>query len=145
MTMDQDDTISRANWQVWYQDVFDRECPRSVESAGQGLVQGLIELWVRHLRETVQASGQEGFARFNLWWEQRRQSVRVVGDWQGQINLRKWVFGDKGHARAGDRKLLAQVAGAHVKLLLAEQSSEAILAAARDAASRKDFEARLMP
>jgi hypothetical protein len=149
MTTNPTDKISQASWKVWYQDVFDRECPRSVEIAGQDLVKGLTELWARHLFETVQASGQKGFSRFNLWWEQRGQSIEIVGDWDGQIRLRKWIFGDKrtarkGYVYAGDEKLLNKVAEVHVKLLLAGQSSEAILTAARAAASRKDFEAWLL-
>ena len=148
MTTDPTDVISQANWKVWYRDAFDRECPRSVEIAGQGLVQGLMELWARHLFETVGASGQKGFSRFNLWWEQPGQSIEVVGDWAGQIRLRKWVFGDKrtarkGYVRDGDKKLLARIAEVHSKLILAGQTSEAILTAASVAASYKDFEARL--
>ena len=112
-------------------------------------MQGLTELWARHLFETVQASGQKGFSRFNLWWEQRGQSIEVVGDWEGQIRLRKWVFGDKrtaraGYVRAGDKKLLTKVAEVHSKLILAGQTNEAILTAARAAASRKDLETRLL-
>ncbi len=149
MTIDPTDAISQANWKVWYQDTFDRECPRSVEIAGQGLLQGLLELWARHLFETVQASGQKGFSRFNLWWEQAGQSVEIVGDWTGQTRLRKWIFGDqrtarKGYVRAGDKKLLTEVAEAHSKLILAGQNSEAICTAASAAASRKDLETRLL-
>jgi hypothetical protein len=149
MTTDPTDKISKLGWKVWYRDTFDHECPRRVEIAGQDLVKGLTELWARHLFETVQASGQKGFSHFNLWWEQREQSIEIVGDWEGQIRLRKWVFGDKqtarhGYVRAGDKKLLARIAEAHSKLLLAGQSSEAILTAARAASSRKDFEARLL-
>ena len=148
MTTDPSNIALEAKWQVWYQDVFDRECPRSVEIAGRGLVKGLTELWARHLFETVQASGQKGFSRFNLWWEEQEQSIAVVGDWTGHIRLRKWVFGSKrqarkGYVRDGDEKLLARVAATHANLILAGQTSEAILAAAEASSSRKDFEARL--
>ena len=54
------------SWQVWYQDTFDRETPRWVEAAGEGLENGLCELWRRHISETILADGGKGFTRFNL-------------------------------------------------------------------------------
>lgn len=89
------DPAPEAEWEVWYQDTFDRECPRQIEIAGLGLVNGLIELWARHLYETVQANGQKGFSRFNLWWKQKGQSIQVIGEWEGLIQLREWIFGGK--------------------------------------------------
>ena len=138
-----------AEWEVWYQYTFDRECPRQVEVAGRGLVKGLIELWARHLFETVRANGQKGFSRFNLWWKQKGQSIEVVGEWAGLTQLRAWVFGDKqrsykGYVQEGDEKLLVKIATTHANLALAGQTSEAILAAARMAVSRENFEARLL-
>ena len=59
---DYSDPAPRAAWELWYQDLFDRECPRQVEVRGQGLVQGLAELWARHLFETVQVDGQKGLS-----------------------------------------------------------------------------------
>ncbi len=143
------DLAPEAEWQVWYQDTFDRECPRQVEVAGQGLVQGLIELWARHLFETVQASGQKGFSRFNLWWEQKGQSIEVVGEWEGATRLRAWVFGEKqrsykGYVQEGNEELLLKVATTHASLTLADQTSEAILSTAKTSVSRKDFETRLL-
>jgi hypothetical protein len=143
------DLASEAEWQVWYQDTFDRESPRQVEAAGRGLVKGLIKLWARHLFETVQASGQKGFSRFNLWWEQKGQSIEVVGEWEGATRLRAWVFGDKqrsykGYVQEGDEKLLIKIAATHAALALTGQTSEAILAAARTTVNRKDFEAQLL-
>ena len=82
-----EERASEAEWEVWYQDTFDRECPRQVEVAGRGLVEGLIQLWARHLFETVQADGQRGFSRFNLWWKQERRSVVVVGEWEGEVTF----------------------------------------------------------
>jgi hypothetical protein len=45
---------------VWYRDTFDRETRPSVDVRGQGLVEGLTELWARHLFETVRHGGGEG-------------------------------------------------------------------------------------
>lgn len=146
--MRHDELISKAEWEIWYQDTFDRECPRQVDVAGVGLVKGLIELWARYLFETVQTDGQKGFSRFNLWWKQKGQSIEVIGEWEGLTRLRGWVFGGKrlayeGYVQAGDEELLRKVAGMHAGLLLAEQTSEAILAAAKASADRKDFEIQL--
>jgi len=147
--MDLIDLVRDAEWEIWYQDTFDRECPRQVEIAGRGLVKGLIELWARHLFETVRANGRKGFSRFNLWWKLKGRSIEVVGEWVGLIRLREWVFGDKqqsytGYVQEGDEELLMKVAVTHSNLVLAGQTSEAILVAARASASREDFEARLL-
>jgi hypothetical protein len=143
------DPAPEAEWQVWYQDTFDRECPRQVEVAGRGLAKGLIELWARHLFEKVRTDGKKGFSRFNLWWKQKGQSIEVVGEWEGATRVRAWVFGEKqrsykGYVQEGDEKLLSKVAATHAALALACQTSEIILAAARIAINRKDFEARLL-
>jgi len=138
-----------AEWEIWYQDTFDRECPRQVEVVGQGLVEGLTELWTRHLFETVQVDGQKGFSRFNLWWKQERKSVEVVGDWRGMIRVREWVFGEKrwadnGYIGEGDKELLMRLAETHGWLILADQTSEGILDAANVSVSRLDFEEQLL-
>ena len=143
------DPAPEAEWQVWYEDTFDRECPRQVEIAGRGLANGLVELWARHLFETVQADGQEGFSRFDLWWKQKEQSIQIVGEWEGSTRLREWVFGDKRQAHAeyvqeGDRDLLMTLAIAHGNLVLDGRTSEAILAEAKAASSRKEFKTGLM-
>jgi len=117
--------------------------------AGRGLVKGLMELWARHLFETVQPDGQRGFSRFNLWWKQKACSIIIDGEWAGSIRLRQWIFGSRrravqGYVRAGDKKLLGAMAAAHARLVLADQDSRAILLAAKTAANRKDFEAQLL-
>lgn len=139
---------TEATWEIWYQDLFDRECPRKVEVCGQGLVQGLAELWARHLFETVQANEQKGFSHFNLWWRQPQKSIKIKGDRQGMVRLRRWVFGNKrtasrGYLDDGDRELLMEIALAHSCLVMAGQSSEAILAAAQDCERRKVFQEQL--
>ena len=141
--------IPEAEWEIWYQDTFDQDCPRTVDLAGRGLVKGLIELWARHLFETVQPNGQQGFSRFNLWWKQKERSLAIVGEWVGAIRLRQWVFGsrqhtDQGYVQVGDEKLLRAVAVTHCRLVLANQTSQAILIAAKTSVSRKDFEAQLL-
>jgi hypothetical protein len=140
------DPAEDVEWEVWYRDTFDRECPPSVDVRGRGLVAGLTELWARHLFETVRPDGGKGFSRFHLWYPER--SVEIDGDWQGAIRLREWVFGSKrigrkGYVQEGDARLLRQIAVAHAHLVLAGQTGERILATAADAADRRDFEARL--
>lgn len=130
---------TEAVWEIWYQDTFDRECPRQVEIAGHGLVAGLIELWARYLHETVQADGREGFSRFNLWWKQESKSIEIVGEWAGAVRLRGWLYGDQ---RQADRKdiLLQGIAIAHQEQILKGETSEKILAAARELENREAFE-----
>jgi hypothetical protein len=138
---------SGAEWQVWYEDTFDRESPRSVDTSGRGLVRGLMELWARHLCETVTAEGSRGFARFNLWWE--GGSIEIDGNWEGAVRLRDWVFGKrpirKGYVEEADADLLSRIAAAHAGLVLVRRSQACapILEAAAAAADRRDFEKRL--
>ena len=138
-----------AEWKVWWEDLFDRETPPSVEVTGRGLVKGLTELWARYLSETLQPNGWEGFSRFWLWWRQGGKSIRIVGDREGATRLRKWVFGVKKHTGGGsvekdDRHLLEVVATAHARLVLADETSERILSMAREADDPNDYEARLL-
>ncbi len=140
---------SEAEWEIWYQDTFDRECPRQVEIVGQGLLEGLIELWARHLFETVQANGRKGFSRFNLWWKQERKSIEVVGEWEGLVRLRGWVYEGKrrtsrGYVEEGDKELLNKVAAAHKNHILSGETSEEILAAAKASGNRENFEEQLL-
>jgi hypothetical protein len=137
-----------AEWQVWYEDTFDRECPRSVDASGRGLVQGLMELWARHLCERVRADGGKGFSRFNLWWAQG--SIEIAEDREGAARLRGWVYGEvprvrDGYVAGADARLLSRVAAAHAHLVLSGRrvASAPILDAAAAAADRRDFEARL--
>ena len=140
---------SETEWEIWYQDTFDRECPRQVEIAGQGLLEGLIELWTRHLFETVQANGWKGFSRFNLWWKQERKSIEIVGEWEGLVRLRGWVYGGqrqtgRGYVEKVDKELLNKVAAAHENHILSGETSEEILAAAKASGRREDVEEQLL-
>jgi heme-degrading monooxygenase HmoA len=137
-----------AEWEVWYQDTFDSECPRHVEATGHGLVEGLAELWSRHLLGTVRPNGQPGFSRFNLWWKRENRSIEIVGEWEGLVRLRKWVYGGK--QRTGEKsgeqaniELLKKIAKVHQHLILRGDTSIEIVAAARDCENRQDFEQRL--
>jgi hypothetical protein len=141
------DPAPETEWQVWYRDTFDLECPPSVDVSGCGLVSGLMELWARYLFETVLPNGGTGFSRFYLWWDGGR-AIGIEGSWQGATRLRRWVFGDKkhsqkGYVKEGDTRLLKKIAATHTRLVLADQSDDKILAAAASAADRRDFEARL--
>jgi hypothetical protein len=142
------DLVPEAEWKIWYQDTFDAGSPRQVELASRGLVKGLVELWARHLFETVQPNGQLGFSRFNLWWKQRACSVTIVGAEAGAARLRQWIFGDRqstrqGYVQAGDGKLLEAIAAVHGQLVLVNQTSEAILAIASTSTNLEDFEVQL--
>ena len=73
----------------------------------------------------------------------------VVGRWDGMVQLRRWIFGDKrqatkGYIGDGDKDLLMRVARIHAYLILAGQSSDEILAIAARCTSRDDFEGQLL-
>ena len=133
-----------AEWEVWYRDTFDLECPPRVDVNGRALARGLMELWARYLFETVRPGGSKGFSRFHLRWNQTR-IINIEGDWKGATRLREWVFGtekhsQKGYVEEGDVRLLGKIAVAHANLSLADQSCEQILATAARVAGRKGFE-----
>ncbi len=140
------DPAPKAEWQVFYQDLFDRETPRWIDATGRGLANGLVKLWARHLFETVRPDGGRGFSRFNLWWDQG--SASIVGDSKGATRLRHWVFGLKtstrtGYTAAGDVRLLYRLAVAHARLLLRGEDSQKILALATTAKDKYEFETQL--
>ena len=129
MSKPEDHLIRSAEWEIWYQDTFDLACPRQLELAGRGLINGLVKLWARHLYETIQPDGSDGFSRFNLWWKQGACSIAITGDNTGQLKLRSWVFGegrsgDQSYMEAADQDLLAIIAEAHSRLILINQKSD---------------------
>ena len=137
--------IENETWQVWVQDNFDRETPRLVEVSGVGLENGLLELWLRHLYETVQEGGLEGFSPFNLSLVDAGKSIEVKGDWQGQVRLRGWVFRPRKsrmehYRKTADLGLLRQIARRHLVLHLEGKTSESLLEAVVSANSRQEFE-----
>jgi hypothetical protein len=141
------DPAPESEWQVWYRDTFDRECPPSVDVSGRGLVRGLMELWARHLFETVCTDGSQGFSHFHLRWDGMHTDVR--GSWEGAVCLREWVFGGKkhgykGYIEEGDARLLEKVAVVHANLVLAGQPCDQVLTTAAAAVDRQDFEVRLL-
>ena len=142
------DPFPEAEWEIWYQDTFDRECPRSIDVSGTGLVEGLVQLWARHLFSTVHSSGFRGFSRFNLFWKQEKKSIQLEGEWEGLVLLREWVFGEKetirGHyLEEGDSSLLALLAWSHCQLLAKGRGGELIPRLAASSRDRRDFESRL--
>lgn len=133
-------------WAVWYVDTFDRDDPPRIDVSGRGLVEGLAQLWARHLFETVRPDGQRGSSSFHLKWRQGR--VDIDGDREGARRLRGWLFGKKessykGYAAEADPALLKKVALAHAHLIERRQKAEQILAIAREAKDGTDFANRL--
>ena len=137
------DPAPEAEWEVWYRDTFDRECPPSIDVNGRGLGKGLIELWARYLFETVRPGGKKGFSRFHLRWE--GGWADIDGSWKGATRLRKWVFGEKayskkGYVKEGDVGLLEKLAVAHANLILNNRSCTKILEAAAASTDRPALE-----
>jgi len=137
------DPAPKADWEVWYRDTFDRECPPKVDAYGNGLVKGLMELWARHLFE-----GLNGFSRFDLFWKQEKKWIEICGNGKGAARLRTWMFGaketaDRGYVEEADIELLEKTAIAHAKLILMNKTSDFILGLAATAADRQDFETQV--
>lgn len=129
-------------WAVWYMDTFDRDAPPRVDVRGRGLVEGLAQLWARHLFERVRPDGQQGFSSFDLRWKQGR--IEIVGDHEGARRLRGWMFGKKEHSYKGyaaeaEPTLLRKVALAHALLIERRLGTERILAIASAAKDGTDF------
>lgn len=137
-----DEPYPDEEWAVWYTDTFDRDAPPRVDARGRGLVEGLAQLWARHLFETVRPDGRQGFSSFDLRWKQGR--VEIGGDREGARRLRGWMFGKKEHSYKGyaaeaDPALLKKVATAHARLIERRQGTEQLLAIALAAKDGTDF------
>jgi len=131
-------------WEIWYQDTFDRECPRQIDIAGRGLEDGLVELWARHLLETVTEIGGKGFSQFNLWCEGENIGIEIEGEWGGLVKICDWIYG--GEAQAGksgsarkDVDLFKLLAVTHKTQILKGGTCDVILALAVVAETREDF------
>jgi hypothetical protein len=136
------DPAAQTQWELWYQDTFDRQAPRQVEARGEGLAAGLRALWARHLLEGVTEAGQAGFARFNLWLPAREQALSLPTDHPALVRLRAWLYPPGAAAaqepfQAADHHLLALIAAAHARLLAQGRTAEPILRAAAEAADGK--------
>jgi hypothetical protein len=142
------DPAPEQEWEVWYRDMFDRECPPSLEVRGRGLVNGLKELWARYLLETVRPEGRIGFSRFYL---RRKDSaaIQIEGDLNGALRLCRWIAdtGVEGAPRlieSGSTRLLTRIVVAHAQLLQAGRSSAEILAAAAATNDQQALEDQLL-
>lgn len=138
----------KAEWEIWYQDNFDLESQRQLEIAGNGLVKGLMELWVRHLYETISPTGGMSFSHFNLWCKKYKRSIKIEGDIKGLLRIRQWVFGkyglyEKNYMEIADQEILNTIANVHWKLSRENKSSEPIVDVANKSKSAKDFISRI--
>lgn len=92
--------------------------------------------------ETVQPDDTRGFARFNLRWKKEERNIIIVGECEGLVHVRSWVYSRQStisEHRNGDMKLLEQVALAYRDLILDGETSEKILRKAKVAEDKKDF------
>ena len=144
-----DGLLETAQWELWYQDTFDRESPRQKEVTGIGLKQGLCNLWAYHLYETIRPEGFTGFSHFNLWLNQKKLSIEIKGDLKGQIKLRQWLFEGRSAKllpllQIADETLVSLIAEFHIQLGLKEQTSARIIEMADAARDRDDFMGEIM-
>jgi hypothetical protein len=133
-------------WELWYRDTFDYDCPPSIDTRGTGLTAGLAELWARHLFETVQPDGMEGFSRFSLKWDGGQ--VEIAGSSAGSKRLRGWLFAAKRESASGyldqaNAMLLATLAVAHARRIDHPRAPAEILALAEASSDAEEFASRL--
>ena len=136
--------IKGSRWEIWHQDYFDPNTPRKVILAGDELIDGLTELWIRHLYDTLRQDGFVGFSKYNLWLVQSRQSIEVIGDLAGQKKLREWIFrgnliNNKSSLDAVGLNLLYIIAKTHCRLFQEGQTSEIIVEKAKDSDDSDQF------
>lgn len=130
----------RDRWQLWYKDLFDRQCPAEMESEGEGLVRGLTELWLRHLAE-----GVHGLSRFTLACKNPLQYVEIARpERDAMLTLRRWVFRVDDPDATVDRKtvdfyVLDSLVAAHARLILGGHTVQPIVHLARTAPDVSDF------
>ena len=55
-------------WQLWHNDMFDRDSLPSLQASGTNIIQGLYELWLYTLKEGILENGSASFSRFHLTW-----------------------------------------------------------------------------
>jgi hypothetical protein len=141
------DQTSEIEWEVWHRDTFDHSS--NVDARGRGLIEGLRELWTRHLFEHVGENGVRGFSTFSLWEKDMSRAIAVIEDWgeqliwDGAVRLRGWVFDKHRDRKDGDPDLLNHLALHHAHLLHTEKPSMQILRIAGTSMSREEFEQRL--
>jgi hypothetical protein len=139
-----------AAWELWHEDSFDPGTPRQIERTGSGLLKGLVELWQRHLKEVIQPGGFTGFSRFNLWLKKEQFSIDIPVFGPGLKKMRNWIFlsdlpGDRDEFQPEDgNSILTLVGRAHLNLLLAGNSIDAILLAAENSENCALFKAELL-
>ncbi len=134
-------------WELWYQDLFDRETPLQREVSGRDLAQGLAELWGRYLIESLLPDGGDGFARFHLSLAGGR-SIGIDGERRGALRLRDWVYGARRHLTGGylaeADPIVHRIAAAHAVLHTAgHDGGRELLEVAAEAGDRQLFEQAL--
>ena len=134
-------SATNQHWELWYRDLFDRECPPQCEAKGVGLVEGLKKLWERRLCE-----GATGLASFHLQCGPRRIDIAGDGSGGAAAQLRRWTFpahGDADRDAAADDEVLEKVAATHAVLVRRGSNAQPIFQAAAEATSREQFLTRL--
>ncbi len=131
-------------WDVWYEDLFDRDCDPRIDVRGKGLVKGLMELWARYMFEAVGSKGERGFSRFHLTYNKEPGSIQINDNKEGAKTLRTWLFNNKRHCERGyvgeaDSELLKIIALTHAKIAGSENASGQIFHIATISKTRDAF------
>jgi len=136
------DPTSESVWKIIHEDLFDRDVRPTVDAEGQGLADGLSELWARYLISQIGPGGVGGLARFSLSWS--GAGVQMPPASKAGSQVREWVFGAKpdtsrGYRSAGDSELLDLIGRVHAGLLVAGRSGDEVLDLAGAADTKEAF------
>lgn len=141
-----DDFRKNEDWELWYQDQFDWDCPRKIEVKGKDLVNGLRLLWQYHLHESITPEGQPGFSKFNLRLPLLKRSVEISAESSSLVNIRDWVLGlgeNVPDPLGRDYGLLDLIGQAHYDLLIRGKNIDEIMRIAEASENRLDFSLKL--
>jgi hypothetical protein len=128
------------NWNLIYQDLFDRETPPMITKTGTGFKSSIFYLWQYTLSEGVTINGSQSLSRFYLQYPDSGQlesefafinfydnSINISSEKEVLAKLRNYIYGDKSRIEGRNnysiagRKVLSHIVDMHYNLLINSQ------------------------
>jgi hypothetical protein len=111
-------------WKLWYQDMFDRDTPVSLEDHGENILEGLYGLWYRVLMEGIQDNGNASFSYFFLTSDEGRCKLDTgIQPTNNRLHLhfRNWSKGNETdmvtNTQSGRNEFISKLAANYFNLL----------------------------